>query len=69
MGELLKEPLNIEKEQKALCSYIKGLMQDFYNTTGRHIESITIQSCIEENKWQVKEVQLLTDLQVPLFNA
>lgn len=70
MGELYRDPIHPQKAQKALSSYIKALIQDYYNETGQHIEEIRVSAGIDgtTNKWQVKDVEILSDMQMPLLN-
>jgi hypothetical protein len=61
-----REPINPATAKKALSSYIKGLIQDFYNETGMHVQDIEVKGKIDctTNKWQVENVEVRTDLEV-----
>jgi hypothetical protein len=49
MGELYREPIHPKKAQKALTTYLKALIQDYYNETGQHIEEIRISGRIDSH--------------------
>jgi hypothetical protein len=60
-------PIDKTTAKKALSSYIKGLIQDFNNETGQHVESVHITYTIQDNKRIVKEVEVITALELPQF--
>lgn len=60
-------PIDLPTQKKALASYIKGLIQDFYNETGQKVAEIKIHSKIEDNKWRVDSVEPLTEMELPLW--
>lgn len=60
-------PIDPNTAKRALEQYVRGLFQDFYNETGLKVTDITIHSQIEDNKWQIKDIQVTTDMQLPVF--
>lgn len=65
MGEVLRHAITPEKSKNALQLYIRALVQDYYNETGIAIEDINLIYTIKDNKRVVKDVQILTELEVP----
>lgn len=61
-------PIDSATAKKALSLYFKGLIQDYYQVTGQQVTAIHINSRIEDNKWQVDNVEITTDLETPLWS-
>ena len=65
---LTMNPIDPHTAKKALASYFKGLIQDYYHETGQKVSDIKINGKIDNNTWRVDSVEIMTDLEMPLFN-
>jgi hypothetical protein len=62
-------PIDKATAKKALSSYIKGLIQDFNTETGERVELLNVIYTIEDNRRIVKDVQVITTMELPQFNV